>query len=568
MPRESLFVNLLAALGGATIGSIVAARLRQSVVVGYIVAGIVIGPFTPGFVGDTQTVEALADIGIVLLLFAIGVQLSLRELLRVGRLAILGGSAQVIIMIGLGYAAGLLFGWTQLEALFFGAVLSNSSSTVISKVLGERGELDTWHARVSLAWSTVQDVSTVLLVIILSSLSNGEGINVFELLWAIGRTVLFLALLAPLGLYVLPRLFERVAALRSREVFVLTVAAVALGTAFSASLFGLSLALGAFVAGVVVGESDLSHRILGELMPIRDIFAGLFFVSVGMLVNPAFAVQHFGLLLLTVVLIVVVKVLLVTGIITFAGYHYRPAIMAAVALGQCAEFSFLLARLGADLGAIGQAAFSVMLTGSVASIVLVPSLQRAAPSVGSWVEQRVPAPRRKVASSVPGVTPELRGHAVICGFGWVGRTVASALTRRDFPFSVIDEDQGVVRRFREQGGIALLGNAANPALLEQVNLPRARVLVIAIPDPLATRQIVDHAREINPNLEIIARTHNLAERDYLEEHGVAKGVVGQIELALELTQHTLRRFGVSVTETLAIISGLRTRIAERELPDE
>ncbi len=286
MDNSTLLVTLVFALGTALIGVVLATRLRQSVVLGYILAGIAIGPFTPGFVGDLATVQALADLGIIFLMFAIGVQLSLRDLLRLGLIATLGGLLQVVLTIGLGYLAGVALGWRPLEALFFGAVISNSSSTVLSKTLGEQGEIESEHGQIGFAWSSVQDLGTIVLVVLLSALAGGGDTLLADLGWAVGRAVLFLALVASLGSWALPWIFDRVAALRNREIFILVTAAVALGMAYASSFFGLSLALGAFVAGVVVGESDLSHQILGEIMPLRDLFAALFFVSVGMLVNP------------------------------------------------------------------------------------------------------------------------------------------------------------------------------------------------------------------------------------------------------------------------------------------
>ncbi|HEY8490317.1 MAG TPA: cation:proton antiporter [Dehalococcoidia bacterium] len=556
MQSTDLLVNLVTALAVAFAGGLLAARLGQSAVLGYLLAGMAIGPYTPGFVGDVATVDALANIGIILLLFAIGVQLSFRDLLRVGPVALVGGTVQVVLIIGLGYGVGLALGWSHIQSLFLGAVVSNSSSTVISKVLGDRGEAGSPHGQIALAWSTVQDLGTVVLVVVLSSLAGaGDGL-VTDLLWSTGKATAFLLLAVPAGVAVLPWFFARVAALRQREIFVLAVAAVAFGTAYVSSFFGLSLALGAFVAGVVVGESDLSHQILAEVLPLRDIFSGLFFVSIGMLVDPGFVLRNVPLVLLVAGLIVGAKGLLSGAIIAVAGYPARTAALAGAALAQSAEFSFLLARLGTDLGAVSSTAFSLMLSGAVASIVTAPGLHRLALPLAAWLDVRLPARRLPEALEPPSAEAG-RVPVVICGYGRVGRMVGTALRRRGLSFVVIEQDRRVVESLWKEGVPAYQGSAENRVLLERVGLERAKVLVVAIPDPVAARQLVDHAREVNPRLDIVARAYSEEERAFLEERGVTEAVVAERELALELTRHTLRRMGVGTLEIQALLQRLR-----------
>lgn len=559
MSDVDLLVNLAVAIGVAAFGAIVAVRLNQSVILGYILAGIVIGPYTPGFVGNPEAVEALANIGVILLMFTIGVQLSIRELLQSGRVAILGGGAQVLLMIGVGYLVGRALGWEGIEGLFFGAVVSNSSSTVLGKVLSERGDNDTIHGRIGLAWSTVQDVSTIILVVVLSALATGEGDVFSDLLWATGKATLFLVLLLPVGFKVLPRLFERVAALRSREIFVLIVAAFALGTAYLSSVFGLSLALGAFVAGVVVSESDIWHQILGEIVPMRDIFAGLFFVSVGILVDPSFILRNPLLVLLMIFMIVVVKGLMCIGIMALFRYSVRTAVLTGVILAQSAEFSFLMARVGADIDAVRPAIFNMMLAGTAASIVLAPALYSWALPAARRIELRLPESTLARDERLEPGPPLIRGHAVICGYGRVGQVIGEALNRRGFPFVVIEQDQDIVRGLREKGLIVLLGSADNLVLLARTRLEEARILVVAVPDPLAARRIVDYAREVNPQIDVVVRTHSQAERAFLYDHGVSEAVMAELEMALEMTRFTLRRFGVSMTEIQSILQRIRTR---------
>ena len=428
-------------------GALVAVRLGQPAMLGYIVGGVMIGPYTPGLVADTEAVRALADIGVVFLLFAVGVQISLRDLVRSGPVALAGASAQVLATIGIGSGVGMLLGWRPVESLFFGAVLSNSSSTVLSKVLGERGEAGAEHAQVALAWSTIQDLSTIVLVVVLSALAQGSENVVLDLLWSTMWAVGFLVLLVPIGLRVLPRAFEWLAEFRSREVFILAIAAIALGTAYVSTLFGVSLALGAFVGGVIVGESDLSHQILAEILPLRDILAALFFVSVGMLVDPWFVVEHPFLVLLTLALIVVAKGLLVAFITGPFGYSTRTAVLTGALLAQSAEFSFLLASLGADLDAVSRIAFNAMLAGSVASILIAPSLYRAALPLARRLEARQVAKGLTHAPmSAPPPPDERRHFAIICGYGRVGQVVGEALQRRGVHLVVIEQDQRIARQ--------------------------------------------------------------------------------------------------------------------------
>jgi monovalent cation:H+ antiporter-2, CPA2 family len=557
MEETALLVNLALAIGVAFLGGFIALRLGQSPMLGFIFGGMLIGPNTPGFVGDIEAVEALADIGIILLLFAIGIQISMRDLVRAGRIAVLGGSLQVVLTIGIGYLVGLALGWGVVESLFFGAVISNSSSTVLGKVLSDRGQADSTHGQVSLAWSSVQDLSTIALVVILTALAVGEDGILADLITAGALAGIFLILLLPIGSRVLPWFFERVATPENREIFIIAVAAFALGTAYLSTFFGLSLALGAFVAGIVVSESDLWHQILGEVMPLRDIFAALFFVSVGMFVDPGFIIRNLSLVLIVVALIVLVKGLLAFAISVAFRYPLRVAILIGVTLAQSAEFSFLLASLGADLDAISSETFSMMLAGAVISIILTPVLHKYGNPFAAWVSNRVPESDLARLPVLADTMPELRAHAIICGYGRVGRLVGEALKRRDLPFVVIEQDRTIVHNLRSKGIIALYGTADNPVLLERAHVSRARILVIAVPDALASRQIIEYAHQLNERIEIVARTHSSAESIDLRDRGVQQAVYAELELAMEITRAALQRFGIGTLEVQALLQRLR-----------
>jgi len=553
--HSELIANLALALLAALVGAIVATRLRQSAVIGYIAAGVVIGPFTPGFVADPNAVEDLADIGLAFLLFTVGAELSLKDISRAGNVALLGGAVQVVLTIVIGTLVGVALGWDVRGALFFGSALAVSSGAVLSKVLADRGEADSEHGRIALAWSTVQDLATIVLVVLLPALAVSSPNGLADVALALGEAAVFLVLLVPIGSRFFPAVFEWLARLHNRELFVLAVAATALGTAYVSTLFGLSLALGAFVAGLTVGESDLSHHVLAEVVPLRDVLAGLFFVSIGMLVNPVFMVERWPLVLLVLLVIVVVKGGLVGGLAALLGSSPRTAALVGVAIAQCGEFSFLLARLGREAGPLTADGFNLILSGAAVSIMLSPPLQAHAGQIVRVIERAMS--REEVQIIPPG-----RRHAVICGYGNVGQLIGEAVLRRGFSLVAIDHDPRVVRRLREQGIVAVLGSADNPVILDRAGLDQARVLVVAIPDAVAARQIVEYARRGWPRLDIVVRTHSQEQLRELRSRGVGEAVSGELELALEMARHTLHRFGVSSAEILAVLQGFRSRAVE------
>lgn len=559
MEHPELLLTPVLALTSALVGAFLAARLGQSVVLGYILAGVVIGPFTPGPVGDAAAVRAIADVGIVLLMFAIGVEISLRELLGAGKIAIFGAPVQVAGSLAVGTLAARAVGIPEQESLFFGGAVAISSTALLTKMLSDLGQGGSDHGRLALSWSAVQDLLVVALVVVLSAIAAPGERMLSDALVAVAKAAAFLGVIAPVASMFFPRLLERIALLRNREVFILTIAAVALGTAYVSSLLGLSLALGAFVAGLVVGESELSEHILGEVGPLRDVFAGLFFVSIGMLIDPWFVLAQWPLVLLTLAVVVVPKALLVSGVLVVGRVPISTSVLTAVLLSNSGEFSFILAEIGVDLGGLSPATFNALLAGAAASMLVSPLLARGALPALRWVERRV---GKRGGSLEPEPGEQLGRYAVICGYGRVGHVVGEALLQRGFGFVVVEQDPRVVRRLRSEGVPAIAGNAGNPRVLERVGLELAGILVVAVPDPLAARQIVDFAQRVNPRLDIVVRTHTPAEAAYMRRRGVAEAVIGEHELALELTRHTLHRYGLSNLEILAITRGLRERLLE------
>jgi len=560
---SDFLANLSIALLVAGVSGIIAARLGQSVILGYLIAGVLIGPYTPGWIADPATVNAMADVGIVLLLFVTGMDVSPRDFRQFGRVVGVGAFLQVIILIGLGYAAGMALGWDPIPSLFLGAVVSNSSSTVISKILGERGEAASRHGRVALAWSAVQDLSTIVLVVLLTGIVEGGDSLASDVALDVARAGLFLIVVVPLGTYLLPPIFESLRALRQQEVFVLAAATLALLTAYTATLFGLSPALGAFVAGVVLSESEIRHEVLNGIVPLRDVFAGLFFVSVGMLVEPAFVVENIGLVLVVLALIIPAKALVTAVLARVLGLSTRRAVLVGASAGQSAEFSFLLATLGATLAALSNTEYSVILSATAISTLAAPWVM----SLATPLSRKLERWERRDLTELPEEPPSalarasaLDGHAIVCGHGRVGRVVTMALRERGRDVAVIDLDPTSVVSLRDAGVPAFLGAADNPTLLGLAGLERASLLVIAVPERSVARRVVQLARAENPSLVILARSHEESERQYLESIGADEALFGELELAIEMTRYALRGTGLDPLEVDAYVDDVRHRL--------
>ncbi len=556
METPDLLVALTITLIAAAIGGAVAVRLRQSAVVGYILAGVAIGPYTPGLVANIEIVNSLADLGVIFLMFSIGISISFHEIRRVGALVAVGGTVQVVASIAIGWLVGIALGWSSIEALFLGAFTSISSTAIAGRILSERAETESEHGVVTIGWLAVQDLLTIVLIVVLTSLVGPGGPE--DIAFAVGKAVLFIALVLPIGGRVVPRLFELLASFRRRELFTLGVVALTLGTAAIGSLFGISLALGAFLAGTLIADSDLSHQVMGEAIPFRDVFAGLFFVSIGMLVDPGLIVANLPVMLALLVLIGPVKGAVVTALGAAFRYPLRTTALAGILLAQSAEFSFVLARIGTANGVLREDHFGLLLSSAALTIILAPAAYQFGRPAVERLDRRL---NRTVEDSSPPIDEAVgnRRIAVILGYGRVGRLVAAALQRRGFAFVVVDETAHAVREAREAGTTAIRGNVENRVVLDRVPFDRATVLVVAIPDPVSTRFVVDTVRRAHPRLPIVARTHSQAERAVLRQLGATVVVVGEVELALEMTRFTLRQFGVSGPELTALVEGLRRR---------
>ncbi len=556
----SLITTIAAGFSVALILGFIAERVKVPALVGYLVAGILIGPATPGFVADVHIASQLSEIGIMLLMFGVGLHFSPDDLLAVRRIAVPGAVLQMsaVTLLGMGMAWWWDWGWGAM--LIFGLSLACASTVVVLKSLETRGLLDSMNGRIAVGWLVVQDLVTVLVLVLLPPLAAVLGgapamLAGAKPLWiTIGQTLLqvfaFIALMLIVGRRALPWLLWQVASTGSRELFTLAVITSAIGIAYgAAALFSVSFALGAFFAGTVMRESEFSHRAAEESLPLRDAFSVLFFVSVGMLVNPMILIEQ-PLRVLGVVLIIMVgNPLAALALVALRGYPLNTALTIAASLGQIGEFSIILVGLGLSLGVLPTEGMSLVLAGVLISIALNSLLFKAITPLQRWMLQHWALARHLERRSDPYAAlpmsterQYLEGQVVLVGYGRVGRRIAQALQAQRIPYVVAEQNRELVEDLRSNAVLAVSGNAAEPAVLIQAHIANAAMLVIATPDTLNVRQIADIARALNPNIEIILRTHSEDESVLLRSEGIGMVFFGEEELANGMASHVLKRF--------------------------
>jgi CPA2 family monovalent cation:H+ antiporter-2 len=589
---HTLIATLAIGLSAALVLGFVARKLGFSPIVGYLLAGIAVGPHTPGFVADAALAMELAEIGVILLMFGVGLHFSLKDLLAVRRIAIPGAVFQSALATALGIAVGCLSGWPLGAGLVFGLALSVASTVVLIRGLADQQALDSVPGHVAIGWLLIEDLLTVLILVLMPALAESLGGHpgaeisvVTALALTTGKVLLLTFIVFFVGSKGVPFLLRQVARVQSRELFTLAVLAVALGIAYGSSeLFGVSMALGAFLGGLVVGQSDLSHQAAADALPMRDAFAVLFFVSVGMLFDPSFVFAQPWLVLAALGIVVVGKPLAAILIVVVLGHPARTALVVAAGLAQIGEFSFILAQMGKDLGILSADAQNAILATALLSITVNPVAFKTVAPLEAWLRKSrwlsaFITRRSGALLEIPSRHEHrgLRGHAVLCGYGRVGSVLGKLLAQRGWPFVVIEQDRAIVERLRREGVDARSGDGANELLLDSAHIDRARILLATVPDALATRLMVEHARKVNPEIEIVARVHHESERDYLRAMDHTEGVLGELEIALEMARHLLRKFGVSTIEAQAAVMDLRatpgdgpaagaTRVTEIEVP--
>jgi len=570
MPHETALIATIAAgLGLAFLFGLIAVRLRLPALVGYLLAGIAVGPFTPGYVADAGLASQLAEIGVILLMFGVGLHFSIADLLAVRRIAVPGAVAQIAVATGLGALVSHFWGWSWGTGLVFGLSLSVASTVVLLRALEDRGILESADGRIAVGWLIVEDLVTVLALVLLPAIAGAIGTippvgpaaahgaaASGSLLATLGITLLkvsaFVAVMLAGGRRVIPWLLGRVVRTGSRELFTLAVLAVALGIAVgAAALFGVSFALGAFFAGVIVSESDFSREAATSALPLQDAFAVLFFVSVGMLFDPAIIVRQPMALLALVAIVVIGKSLAAFGIVLAFRYSLHTALTISASLAQIGEFSFILVALGVSLGLLPREAQGLVVAGALISITINPFVFRVVEPLSRWLRRRrgmahaLERPAGEIAELPPGLAEQrLQNHVVVVGSGRVGGPVARELLEHDIPFVVVEQSREIAEKQRLGGLPVIYGDATRPEVMAHAHLERARLVIVAAPDAYQARAILALCFQLNPGLEVLVRTHSDEERRFLEEMGVARAFVGERELAVSLAREALRRSGV------------------------
>jgi CPA2 family monovalent cation:H+ antiporter-2 len=549
MPHSvELITTIATALGLALVFGFIAVRVRLPALVGYLLAGIMLGPFTPGFVADAELAGQLAEIGVMLLMFGVGLHFSLDDLLSVKKIALPGALVQIAVATAMGAAVAMAWGWSLMAGIVFGLSLSVASTVVLLKALESRGALATPNGRIAVGWLVVEDLAMVLVLVLLpplAGMSDGGAAtrSVVDLLatlvFTLGEVAVFIVLMLVVGRRLFPWLLWQVARTGSRELFTLCVVAAALGIAYgSAALFGVSFALGAFFAGMVLRESALSFRAAEESLPLRDAFAVLFFVSVGMLFDPQALLDQPLRVLAVVAIIVIGKSLAASLLVLAFRYPLNTALTVSASLAQIGEFSFILAGLGVTLGVLPTEGQSLILAGALISIALNPLAFRMAEPLQRWIRARSPLARRldqrddPLAELPAHVAMEtLSGHLVLVGFGRVGRHIAEALDAQGLVYVVAEQQREAVEQLRERGIHAVAGDATDPAVLIQAHVARARMLIIATPDSFKARKMIEIARTLNPRIHGVVRSHSEDEAALLRREHAVEVLVGELELA-------------------------------------
>ena len=560
MPEHSvpLIATLATGFGLALVLGIAAVKLRLPALVGYLLAGVLIGPHTPGYVADVKLAAELAEIGVMLLMFGVGLHFSLGDLLSVKRIAVPGAVLQIAVATAMGAGLASSWGWAPGGALVFGLALSVASTVVLLRALEARGAVASMNGRIAVGWLIVEDLAMVLGLVLLPPLAEvlgataGSGGNLWQTLAiTLLKVAAFIAFMLVVGHRVFPKVLWLVARTGSRELFTLCVVAAALGIAFGAAkLFGVSFALGAFFAGMVMRESEFSHRAATESLPLQEAFAVLFFVSVGMLFDPRILIDEPLQVLAVVGIIVVGKSIAAAALVLALRYPLNTALTVSASLAQIGEFSFILATLGVSLGLLPVSGQSLIVAGALISIALNPLVFAGVEPLRRWILDRSDLARKAESrqdpyAELPMSTERkyLEGQVVLVGHGRVGRRIADALDRHGIPCVIVDQNREVVEDLRDRGKPAVCGDAAEPAVLIQAHIAEAAVLVVAADDPLDVRRMADTARTLNPDIGIVLRTHDADESELLRADGIGTVFLGENELANGMASHVLARLG-------------------------
>jgi monovalent cation:H+ antiporter-2, CPA2 family len=528
--RDLAYVVIAAITGG-----LVAWRLRQPVIIGYVLAGIAISPLTPGpSVSDTHSLELFAEIGVVLLMFSVGLEFSLRELLKAKWVAFIGGPLGIVLSILLGLGAGRLLGWAPAKGIVLGAVICVASTMVLTRMLIDQGQLRTTAGRIMVAITLVEDFAVVILIVLIPGFATLENGKLWHLAREFGRAALILAPVLFFAAKIVPPVLKKVARTQNRELFFLVVLAICLGTAALTGAIGLSLALGAFAAGLLISESDYAHEAIAQLFPLRDAFVAVFFVSMGLLINPWELFSHVALLAIMVGLIVLGKFLVWTGVVILFRYSIWTTVLVAAGLTQIGEFSFVLVQVARKAGIIGSELYNTTLAASLITILLNSALVRSLPNLLA----RIRRARRTSSSAQEAEKPEgMRGHVVICGFGRVGSAIGYALNAFGIRYIAVEIDPDIIDMLQSRQIASIFGNCAHSHILENAGIRDASLLIITVSDRDSAKLAIANARKINQNLPIIARAPRKEDYRFLMEAGATEVIQPEMEASATFIRH-------------------------------
>ncbi len=521
-------------------------RLRLPTIVGFMITGVVIGPYGIGLIKDAQAIDVLAEIGVALLLFTIGLEFSLRRILDMKRLVLLGGALQVILTTFLVLVIARLLGRPFSQAIFFGFLFALSSTAIVLKSYVDRAEIDAPHGRAGVGILLFQDLSIVPMMLMVPILGGRNGTDPARIAVTLAIAGAAIAVIIFTTRVVVPYLLFHVVRLRSPEVFIISVVLLSIGTSWITSQFGLSLALGAFIAGMMLSESEYSHQIVADILPFRDVFNSIFFISIGMLLSLNALSSDVLIVLAWVVALILVKALIVLAVVRLLGYSLRVSIMTGLGLAQVGEFSFILAKTGLPEGLLSEPDYQRFLAASILSMIATPFLIKAAPRIG-YAIQSVFAPGSLLEPTVAGFDPhhsKLRDHVIIVGYGLNGRNLAKVLRQTSIPYVVMELNAEAVREAHENGEPIVYGDATRKEVLHHVQIEHARILVLAISDPAATRHTVSLGRQINPGIHIIVRTRYMTEIADLRQLGANEVIPEEFETSIEIFSRVLRELGI------------------------
>ena len=546
MPELNVLRDLLVLFGLGVAVVVLFHRAKIPPIVGFLITGVLCGPYGFGLIEGVHEVEALAEIGVVLLLFTVGIEFSIQQLMRIRRFLFIGGGLQVGLTLIATMLLSRLAGLAWPVATFLGMLVALSSTAIVLRLFGDRGEMATLSARGALAILIFQDLCIVPLVLLTPYL-GGTGGDPATMLIVAAKALAFLVAAVVAARFVVPRLLEVVVNTRKREVFLLTIVLLCLGTAWASSHIGLSLALGAFIAGLVISESPYSHQALGEMLPLREVFNSLFFVSMGMLFDVRTLLAHPLLIVGALVVTVLVKAVVTFGVASAMGYPLRTAVVLALAIAQIGEFSFVLSKVGLEANLLDADLYQLFLAVAVGTMALTPAMHAVAPVFAGWLDRFVPrswSAGRAMSGLEPITLAHADDHVIIIGYGLNGRNLSRVLDRNRIPYIAVEMNPDTVRSERDRGVPVIFGDASRPEILEHAGLPRARVVVIAISDAAATAATVATIRNLNPLVHIIARTRYTLEMDTLFALGSDEVVTEEYETSIEIFSRVLRRYFV------------------------